>query len=765
MRVLLVFFNFEAFSIDDLGNMISENIIVRNGVISNKEKHLVDYIANNSKFNLQQYMVEHSPIDKDIVVKAGAGTGKTYSMISRISYICHQSSNANILDVKNEIAMLTFTTEAATNMKSRLKQAFMNYFVLTKNKKYLEMIAGIENMRISTIHSFSNLVIKDTSLTLGIGVDFATVSGNYQKQKIFDHYFNEYLKKKNYEEPMFFGNIPGNIYDFRKLLLKFSDMLYNKGYDIKDASDDVFGQPINEMPYMKEIIQDVIVKTEKAYSEYLYENNSVSLSEYMIYFNKCVNDQSFNQNLYQYKYIFIDEFQDVDDSQISAFLEMQKKLNFKFFIVGDLKQSIYRFRGATMDAFTKMGIDGESWKEYTLNINYRTDKRLLDEFAKLFNCIGGKRLIPYRESEDRLVGTNENSMLTSDELVEVYSYTKDDEKDDGIYNQLFKIVGNRKIEIESNERFAKLSSAERTIAILVRTNYEIATILRKAKNQKDILIESDSNGDLYRLQSSIDLCKLTSALSNPRNPVYLFDLLLSNNINIKFPVEKLVKMNEQEKMEYLIDCLNQFYQKTIGMTWSELVFEVQSKPVLMVLRKIYDATKPWKTYSFDYSKQVHYRTNYDLVFEDLSKEGKYSYLTLDSINESLHILINMGSEKTSRSVRDGGDYVRIICTTVHKSKGLEYDTVIMPSTTDSIDTMRRNGLDITYVDEKVGYCLSVDGQSMANEYFYTEDEIKEIEKEECRILYVALTRAINKFYWFNKVDSKGNTWGNLLEEM
>ena len=36
---------------------------------------------------------------------------------------------ANILDIKNEIAMLTFTTEAATNMKSRLKQAFMNYFV------------------------------------------------------------------------------------------------------------------------------------------------------------------------------------------------------------------------------------------------------------------------------------------------------------------------------------------------------------------------------------------------------------------------------------------------------------------------------------------------------------------------------------------------------------------------------------------------------------------------------------------------------------
>lgn len=759
------FFNFEIFYIENLKDCVNGNIVIENGKFSNDELKIVSLIADKSKFNLQQYLVEHAPIEKNIVVKAGAGTGKTYSMISRISYICHQSSGANILDVKNEIAMLTFTTEAATNMKSRLKQAFMNYFVLTREKKYLEMISGIENMRISTIHSFSNFVIKSTSLPLGIGVDFATVSGNFQKQKIFDKYFNEYLKKKNDEEAMFFGTIPGSMYDFRKLLLRFSDMLYNKGYDIKDAKEDVFGSPGSEIPYMKEIIQNVIIATEKEYSEYLYENNSVSLVEYMLYLNKCVNDDSFNKNLYQYKFVFIDEFQDVDDSQIVAFLEMQKKLEFKFFIVGDLKQSIYRFRGATMDAFKKMGCDSEEWKDYTLNINYRTDRRLLDKFAVLFNSLGDKELIPYVEPGDRLVGVNENTSMGNCDLIEIYQYTKDDEKEDVVYKKLFEIIKERKSVIESSESFDKLSNAEKTIAVLVRTNYQIMSILRKARTQEDIVVESDSNGDLYKLQSSIDLCKLTSALSNPRNPVYLFDLLLSNNVNIKFPVEKLVKLNEQEKMDYLVNCLDQFYLNTLGLTWAQLVFEIQSKPVLMVMRKIYDATKPWKKYSLDEAKQAHYRSNYDLVFEDLSKEGKYSYLTLDSINESLHILINMGSEKTSRSVSDGGDYVKIICTTVHKSKGLEYDTVIMPITTDSIDTMHRNGLDVTYVEGKVGYCISVDGESMANEYFYTEDELDEIEMEEARILYVALTRAINKFCWFDKTDSKGNTWGKLLEEM
>lgn len=59
----------------------------------------------------------------------------------------------------------------------------------------------------------------------------------------------------------------------------------------------------------------------------------------MLYLNKCISDESFNTNNYKFKFIFIDEFQDVDDSQITAFLEMQKKLHFHFFIVGDLKQS------------------------------------------------------------------------------------------------------------------------------------------------------------------------------------------------------------------------------------------------------------------------------------------------------------------------------------------------------------------------------------------------------------------------------------------
>lgn len=52
--------------------------------------------------------------------------------------------------------------------------------------------------------------------------------------------------------------------------------------------------------------------------------------------------------------------------------------------MGDLKQSIYRFRGATISAFDLIRTDESQWEEFSLTINYRTDKRLLDKFDGIF---------------------------------------------------------------------------------------------------------------------------------------------------------------------------------------------------------------------------------------------------------------------------------------------------------------------------------------------------------------------------------------------
>lgn len=757
-------YNFEAMYIPEL--TFSSSFIIYNGLADDNQKAILREIANNSSFNYQQYCVEHAPTGKDIEVRAGAGTGKTFSMVSRIAYLCHPSTNSGILDIPEELAMLTFTDDAATNMKTRIKRYYINLFILTGNIKHLEFVNAIERMRISTIHSFAKEIIQKASIAVGVGTNFATVSGSYERQKIFDRLFTKFLERENRTNPLFFSDSPITIDNLRKNLLQFAAKLYEKGCDIKQVPIEKYGKCCEEIPFLHRMVEEVIIETEKEYSKQMLEDNCVSLSEYMIKLNACIESAAFNTNLFQYKYIFIDEFQDTDDAQINAFLEMQKKLGFKFFIVGDLKQSIYRFRGATMDAFDKINCNTENWLHFTLNLNYRSDARLLKKYESLFCSLGSHNLLPYNRTRDELVGVKTMDDYSEDELVQSIGYTFADIKSGEYYDRLFKCVEDAKAKIRSRMLTEHLSQNERTIAILVRKNYQIANVLKKAK-ERNIVVESDASGDLYKLDSSLDLCKLTSALCNPYNITYLYDLIQSNYVFADMRLSSIVGKTEKEKLDIFISVLDDFYNQTMHKSWEELVRSAHEEPVLKVLHLIFEKTMPWKSYSKDSDKQNYYRINYELVFEQLSNANKKNYLTLDSINESLHICIQTGTESKSRELNTGFDDVKVVCLTVHKSKGLEYGTVILPMTTDKLGDRKKDSIDVTYIDGNVGYCLvgSDTSAPICNKHYPTASELQEARMEETRILYVAMTRAINSFIWFNDIGSSEDNWGQLLKEL
>lgn len=756
-------FNFEAVFIEE--DITISSFQAYNGNLSDEQEAELANIAAVTNFNIDQFHIEHAEIGRDIQVKAGAGTGKTYSMVSRIAFLCSHASNSGVFNPAAEIAMLTFTDDAALNMKSRLKQLFVNYFILTNNTQYLEMVTNIEKMRISTIHSFAKEIISNTAITLGIGTDFTTIIGKYDKQKIFDRLFTSYLEEENKRNPIFFNGLPMGIEDFRKLMLDVANKLYEKGCDIKTLDMSSWGIAPVELSYLNKIIEQVVVETEKEYSKLLIDNNAVALSEYMIHLNKCIDNEAFNTNLYEFKYVFIDEFQDTDDAQIASFIAMQKKLGFNFFIVGDLKQSIYRFRGATTTAFEKMGCNNDNWLSFTLNINYRSDKRLLSNFDKAFFYMNSINLLKYERAVDELRGVKVNNIRDDLLVVAIPYHNSDKMNSTEYYDMLFKAIEEQRQRIAATLEIKTLSKNERTIAILTRSNYQISEILKEAK-KREVVIESDNNSDLYRIAPSTDLCRLTSALCNPYNPTYLYDLIHSRNVNVIFDIRSIIGKTDEEKTAILIDCLDKFYNSVMGKTWKQLIKDIQNEPVLKTLRLIYEATKPWKAFSpSDEYMQEYYRANYELVFEELSKMNKKSYLTLDLINESLHINIMTGTEAKSREIDIDTDDIRVICLTVHKSKGLEYGTVIMPATDEKIDEPHKNGLEVSYIDGRIGYCLSANGKQYSNSFYETKTEIKEMMMEESRILYVAMTRAIDNFIWFINLDAKGNNWGELLKNM
>ena len=133
--------------------------------------------------------------------------------------------------------------------------------------------------------------------------------------------------------------------------------------------------------------------------------------------------------------------------------------------------------------------------------------------------------------------------------------------------------------------------------------------------------------------------------------------------------------------------------------------------------------------------------------------------------EILKINITTYQQEASRTKVTEYNEVQVICTTVHKSKGLEYGTVILPYTNEDISNINVGGLNVNIINGKVTYSFSIDkkGSELSGE-FDEKAEIQEKMKEESRILYVALTRAIRNVVWLYDLDTDIiNSWGNYLE--
>ena len=756
-------FNFELYVVDGLSDFLEESVTIYEGDCTSEERVILEKLSQRTAFNIQQYFIEHASTVKNILVRAGAGTGKTYSMVSRIAFLCNKFENPTV-NLIDDIAMVTFTNDAADNMKNRLKQMFINYFVLTSNPKFLKYIEDTDFMRISTIHKFAREIIKEASMQMGLGDNFAITSGDYIKEQIYEKYLNDFIAKKEAENPNFINEIKLPLYQFRRMLVEFSNQLYNKSIDIKKIKEEELGNAPGLLPFFNEIIVEVIIAAEIEYATKIQESNKIDLRETMIVLNDVVNQKDKDKTHLDYKYIFIDEFQDTDDAQIDSFLKIQQLIGKEcnLFVVGDLKQSIYRFRGATISAFKRLNATPDRWEEHTINTNYRTDSRLLEVMDEIFQRMGASAWLPYVYDADHLV-SNLNGGANEDELFECVPYHG---KNDEQLEVLLGLLKREKTKIIELEKTRKLSKEEKTIAILVRENWQIEEIIKGCKElDEEVEIETKVGGDLYQLDSTIDFCKLLMALTNPDDPVCLVNFIESNYIDMPLWYQGLQNEEKHNQTSKLVEALDKYFMARMNKTWNGLVAYVQANPVLVVLKTIFETLQPWNKYSEDLDKQRFYKSNYELLIEKIIKSYSVDYLTLTVIANSIQINILTGQQELARATAEDETGIRFLCTTVHKAKGLEYGTVILPFTGQAIDNLKKANTVVNYSSSKLAYSIKVDeNKKDCNSNYDSQEEIGQRICEEARILYVALTRAIRNCIWMKDTDKKSNmSWSKFLE--
>lgn len=768
-------FNFNMYKVP---KKIDNTLQIIDGNINdiNRREKLLTRIDEITNFNLKQYKIEHAPIESDIIVRAGAGTGKTYSMISRINYLIYKH-NLDHNNLADSIILITFTNEASKNMKRRLQESLKNRYIVTKDYRALQMIECVENMNICTIHSLTKKILTKYAIKLGLGEELKVTSGVYELNKAIDGVTNEYLKNNtDLKENNMFCEL--NLYKFKERANQLIGKLSNKNLDIVNDNLD-FGY-IEDSSVDKQEISSTILQIAKQSEQMVKENsalnNSVRLNDLMMKLKLLVNNyyDDLKKEQSNLKYVFVDEYQDTDDVQINLMKQFQDALGFNLFVVGDIKQCIYRFRGAEDKAFDILQRNRKTFIEESLNKNYRSDEILLEEYHNIFANWNDKyESLEYDKEKDKLIGVKSFSKEKS--LIEnvVVDTSEDIEK-----------------ELVNKIRYYKDKlSKDETVAILVRENNQIEEIKRIVNKPEysDIYIETDIGGDLYKIEPTLDLYKLVMALEYNKDPKYLLNLYTTSYVNNDISKVDIYK-NRNNKSE----LLKLFNDKYVISNWDEYIFRLKVEPVMKVMRDIISSIKPWNNYGNKFENDLeksininYYKINLEKIIEKIIASFDNDYLTINKLQQFLEIMITTKQNDDSRSELssiDSEDRTEpvIKCMTVHKSKGLEFDIVIMPyCSTNIADSKKKGYVDIITRENKVGYFIqlpkisgitkneegSFNAHIIQNNYYKEErkTEVEDRKKEETRILYVAMTRAKKQFIYFEQKDSKNITWQSLIK--
>ena len=267
-----------------------------------------------------------------VLVLAGAGSGKTRVLTSRIAYILSRD-----LASPHEILAITFTNKAAGEMRERLSN----------------ILGDVQGMWICTIHSMCVRILRRFAEEAGIKPNFSIYSETERANVI----------KKSFKELDF---------DDDKLL---KDAKYHIGNaKMLGLDPDTYGRRYGDVPRM----DDIVCVYEK-YEKHLAENNALDFDDLLIRTLRLLrgNSDALDFLSDKFKYILVDEFQDTNAVQYNIIKKLASKHN-NLFAVGDDDQSIYGWRGAEIENILRFDKDYPDAKVFKLERNYRSTKSILN---------------------------------------------------------------------------------------------------------------------------------------------------------------------------------------------------------------------------------------------------------------------------------------------------------------------------------------------------------------------------------------------------
>ena len=661
-------------------------------------------------------------VKEPCVVLAGAGTGKTHTIVEKIKYLIK-----NGIYSPEKIVCITFSNEAANNLILRVQKAL----ILDSGKEPI----------IRTFHGFSADLLRKYGESLGIKKDFKILTPNDAKVML-----NRYLKVsvinchryinsintakdlgisldsiKEYAEKSI-SKLGGGDLEKRleELQLKLKILYLKKNESKKDITNDIknISSALNLKKFACTWGAYDKIKKARNYQDYSDLNN-----------NALVLLKQDNSIISDYSYIIVDEFQDTNKVQLDLIYYLAQHKNIT--VVGDLNQSIYRFRGAykkNFNDFTKMFSITEK-DIFNLDKSYRSSNKILRIAHKLIlNNYNEKNtcfeVLNYRQREG--------------ENVEIYELKNARE-------EARKIVELIKREIESKVEMKDICVLFRTHqqGRIIKNTLEFAGIPYVSVDRRSLLKEKS-------IRTAIDYLTILNKIKNKEKggKQAWWDLAYHSNFSEEdlIKIGKYIKENrDSENLSALmLNSLLSLNLSESGKLSAEILIERIKKMLPEIEKDIHEVIKHIFTVGGLINKQKSKEEKAVMMnlnrFYDLAKEHSSLYFPdLSSFINYLEIIEDLGIEIEAADFEAEG--VRLM--TSHATKGLEYKTVIITNLAQKrfpMEKITSNPLIPLELSPEYDFNLN----EKDREYAIYESEVQNQIFEERRLCYVSFTRAKNR---------------------
>ncbi len=461
----------------------------------------------------------------------------------------------------------------------------------------------------------------------------------------------------------------------------------------------------------------------------------------------------------RYKAVYIDEYQDVDPVQDEIFKAVSAPGT--RFTVGDIKQSIYSFRGAEPSIFGNMrksmpdfgtkASDEQLACSLFMSENFRCDKPVID----FVNLVSAHTLVPvggnvaYRKEDDLGYGKSENFGNTPVKFC-VFTGKEDDGTTEIEYiaNEIARLLKEGK---NNNGKPIKASD----IAVLSRDN-KFLGLVSDALSAKGIDSSNAAAQDYFDNPEILLILSLITAIDNPHKDIPLASAMCSPFFG--FTLDELVKIRKGSDRSYsLYDAVEAYSSrdelsekcKKFAQELENLRIDAVSLPIDKFINQLYKRFRIMSLISKDNSRnQSQITANINRFYEYARGYAKTQYGGLNGFVSYINNFLEAGSKVDAPTAAAAENAVVLM--NIHKSKGLEFPVVFVSNCGKLFNrTFRNNSL---IFDSELGVALKPGDETgfariePPQRAVLTLAMMRKQNEEEMRILYVALTRAREKLY-------------------